>query len=163
MLELIRQSLKLSQFDKEVSFDRLFPNQDYHNTNQSFGNLIALPLHGIFLNSGNTAFLDPNTFEVIDDQWKYLSCIKKLSTIDLNDLYERLVKKNESHDNLVSPKKLKSKGNFEIIIFHQIVLKKEQLKPQLIHFLREQLNFFNTEYLIKKKIGVSTYQTEKFF
>lgn len=163
VLELIRQSFKLSQFDKEVSFDRLFPNQDYHNTSQSFGNLIALPLHGISLNSGNTAFLDPDIFEVIDDQWRLLACIKKLSTINLNDLYERLVKKNENCDDLVAPKRSKSKRNFEIIIDHQIVLKKEQLRPQQIRFLREQLNFFNTEYLIKKKIGVSTYQTEKFF
>jgi hypothetical protein len=29
MLELIRESFHISQFEREVSFDRLFPNQDF--------------------------------------------------------------------------------------------------------------------------------------
>lgn len=45
VFELIRKALKLSEFEKEISFDRLFPNQDYHS-NQGMGNLIALPLNG---------------------------------------------------------------------------------------------------------------------
>lgn len=32
-----------------------------------------------------------------------------------------------------------------------------------LHFLRENLNFFNAEYAVKKKLGISTYQTEKYF
>ena len=44
-LEFIRGVFKLSEFDKEVSFDRLFPNQDSVPKN-GFGNLIALPLQG---------------------------------------------------------------------------------------------------------------------
>ncbi len=43
LLECIRQALNLSAFDKEVSFDRLFPNQDTQS-GKGFGNLIALPL-----------------------------------------------------------------------------------------------------------------------
>lgn len=162
ILELIRQSFKLSQFDKEVSFDRLFPNQDYHNSKQGFGNLIALPLQGISIQSGNTVFVDAETFEAIDNQWQLLASIKKLSTVELDDLFDRLVKKTKSIS-IVKSDKSKSDGILEITINNQIILKKEQLSPQLIYFLREQLNFFNTEYLIKKKIGVSTYQTEKFF
>jgi len=34
---------------------------------------------------------------------------------------------------------------------------------ELVKFLREKLNFFNTEYLVKEKMGISTYQTEKYF
>src|SRR3989338_5573240 len=70
MLELIRKALNLSEFEKEISFERLFPNQDYH-TNVGFGNLIALPLQGIHRPLGNTAFLNPETLEIISDQWKY--------------------------------------------------------------------------------------------
>lgn len=72
MFELIRKALKLSEFEKEVSFDRLFPSQDYH-TNQGIGNLIALPLHGTSITSENTAFLDPETMKIIPDQWQYLN------------------------------------------------------------------------------------------
>ncbi len=45
MFELLRQSNIISPFEKEPSFDRLFPNQDYHS-GKGFGNLIALPLQG---------------------------------------------------------------------------------------------------------------------
>jgi superfamily II DNA or RNA helicase len=40
---------------------------------------------------------------------------------------------------------------------------KVSLQPQLVNFLREKLNFFNAEYLVKEKMGISTYQTEKYF
>ena len=45
ILEIIRRALKLSEFDKEVSFDRLFPNQD-NLAKEGLGNLIAMPLQG---------------------------------------------------------------------------------------------------------------------
>ena len=56
VLEIIRQTFKLSEFDKEVSFDRLFPNQDTLSKD-GFGNLIALPLQGQAVKSCNTLFL----------------------------------------------------------------------------------------------------------
>jgi len=40
-LELIRKAFRVSEFEKEVSFDRLFPNQDTL-TGAGLGNLIAL-------------------------------------------------------------------------------------------------------------------------
>ncbi len=43
MFSLLMQSGIISRFDKEPSFDRLFPNQDQHS-GKGLGNLIALPL-----------------------------------------------------------------------------------------------------------------------
>src|SRR3989338_5773204 len=43
--EIIRKAFHVSEFEKEVSFDRLFPNQDTL-TAAGFGNLIALPFQG---------------------------------------------------------------------------------------------------------------------
>lgn len=57
----------------------------------------------------------------------------------------------------------KSSGALEIVLSNQVILNKEQVTPELVNFIRDNLNFFNTEYLIKKKIGISTYQTEKYF
>ena len=42
-ISLLEQSGAFSVFDKSSSFDRLFPNQDFHS-GKGFGNLIALPL-----------------------------------------------------------------------------------------------------------------------
>lgn len=44
ILSLLEQCGAISAFDKNASFDRLFPNQDYLS-GKGLGNLIALPLH----------------------------------------------------------------------------------------------------------------------
>lgn len=58
------------------SYDRLFPSQDTL-TKGGFGNLIALPFQHEPRQMGNTVFLDEN-FTPYDDQWEYLTSIKKL-------------------------------------------------------------------------------------
>lgn len=61
-----------------ASYDRLFPSQDFAPKG-SFGNLIALPLHGRARRSGNTVFLDPSSLEPWPDQWAFLSSVGRLS------------------------------------------------------------------------------------
>jgi len=64
MFELLQEAGIISRFEKEPSFDRLFPNQDAHSVSgKAFGNLIALPLNGTSLQKGNSAFLNPVNFE----------------------------------------------------------------------------------------------------
>lgn len=164
IFELIRKALKLSEFEKEISFDRLFPNQDYH-TNQGIGNLIALPLNGMAINDQHTLFLNPQTLEVIFEQWEYLKSAQKISIKELDVLYNTLVKGNNqpsSASNITTTNRVKQK-QLTIIIGNTIKLPKVSLQPPLVKFLREKLNFFNTEYLVKEKMGISTYQTEKYF
>jgi hypothetical protein len=61
-----------------ASYDRLFPAQDFM-PNGSFGNLIALPLHGESRRRGTTVFLDPATLEPFEDQWAFLSSLGRSS------------------------------------------------------------------------------------
>lgn len=58
------------------SYDRLFPSQDFLQKD-GFGNLIALPLQKQAREQGNSVFVDGN-LKKIDDQWHYLSQIKKI-------------------------------------------------------------------------------------
>lgn len=67
------------------SYDRLFPNQDTLPEG-GFGNLVALPLQGLARKSGNSVFVDEQ-FRPYDDQWAYLSIVKRLSA----DVAEALV------------------------------------------------------------------------
>lgn len=174
VLELLRRALQKSWFEKEISFDRLFPNQDFHGNNQGYGNLIALPFHGESLESGNTAFLNPQNFEPHLGQWEFLQCFQKVLTSKLDELYESLCgeKSDESLNSLfgcqnlsLKDQKVKSEKREEltILIRHQVFLRKSELNGKLIRFLREELNFDNSEYLLKKKLGKSVYQTEKYF
>lgn len=160
VFEFIRKALKLSEFEKEISFDRLFPNQDYHS-NQGIGNLIALPLNGGSIISGNTAFLDCTTLTVIENQWEFLKQVEKVTSKKLDALYQKFVVGDAISE---SKPVVKNEENLlTIIMGSTIKLPKTTLKPQLVKFLREKLNFFNTEYLVKEKMGISTYQTEKYF
>ena len=59
------------------SFDRMFPNQDTIPKG-GYGNLIALPLQGQAVKNKHSVFVDED-FIPFDDQWVYLSSIKKLS------------------------------------------------------------------------------------
>src|SRR5690606_4283740 len=50
------------------------------------------------------------------------------------------------------------------ISLHQNVrIRRESLTIPLINFLKEELNFANTEFFVKKKAGKSTFGTEKYF
>ena len=59
------------------SFDRMFPNRDTIPKG-GYGNLIALPLQGQAVKNKCSVFVDED-FIPFDDQWAYLSSVKKLS------------------------------------------------------------------------------------
>lgn len=72
------------------SYDRMFPNQDTIPKG-GFGNLIALPLQGKARKTGSSIFVDEN-FCPYDDQWAFLSGIKKLKTEELEFILSKLCK-----------------------------------------------------------------------
>jgi hypothetical protein len=70
------------------SYDRLFPKQDILPEG-GFGNLIALPLQREARQAGNSSFVDKE-LNVIEDQWKHIAQIKKLSRQELNQLLSQM-------------------------------------------------------------------------
>ncbi len=161
VFELLRKAQILSEFAKEGSFDRLFPNQDFHK-GLGLGNLIALPLNGKYMASGNTCFLKSESLELIKDQWSFIEAIQinpisKLDKIHDNFFGETAEPERATRSNQSSFSKL------EIVIKNQIYLKRGQLPLKVKLFIREHLNFINADYIIRKKMGRSTYKTEMFF
>ncbi len=161
MFELLLQAGIISKFEKEPSFDRLFPNQDIHS-GKGIGNLIALPLQGYSLTCGNSCFLVPETFEPIEDQWAVLKTIMKISKQKIDSLYLQL---SGSTKEVFTSKYTGSKSSFEleILINSEIYLKRIQLNQKLIEFLRDNLNFLNSDYIVKKRLGKTAYNIEKYF
>jgi hypothetical protein len=157
-LELVRRAFDISEFEKEVSFDRLFPNQDTLSK-AGFGNLIALPLQGRSISQDNTVFLDMETGAPFADQWEFLKEAKRYSTQEIDTVYQRLIVQKA-----VSVVPSASSGNsLTISVANQIVLARSELVPELVTFLKEELNFLNTEYLTKRRLGKSTYKVQKYF
>ena len=75
------------------SYDRLFPNQDTMPKG-GFGNLIALPLQKAARENSNSVFID-NEFQPHEDQWAFLSSIRKLTEDNIETLIVTLCKGNE--------------------------------------------------------------------
>lgn len=155
VLNILREIKAIDQFDKDDSFDRLFPNQEILS-GKGFGNLIALPLQGESRKNNNTVFLDPDSgINPFDDQWLFLKEVNKIPVAVLDELYNKFNQKE--------PAKINSKNTLSITLKEQIFIGKTNLPKALVGFLREKLNFFNSEYLIKKKMGLSTYGMERYF
>ncbi len=156
-LEVIRRVRGESEFTKEVSFDRLFPNQD-NLTKNGFGNLIALPFQGQAVPKGNTVFIDPATAKPFPDQWKYLSEVKQYAAVEIDEIHNKLFAREHSEFRTTRKSRI-----LRIIVRNKIIISRSGLEPELIHFLKEELNFINTEYLTKRRLGKSIYQVEKYF
>jgi len=78
---------------KFQSYDRLFPNQDTLPKG-GLGDLIALPLQKAARKRNNSEFIDENG-KTFDDQWTFLSAIKKLSEDEIEKFIARLSQGNE--------------------------------------------------------------------
>ena len=94
MVISILEKLKLlSTFDKNSSFDRLFPNQDAHS-GKGLGNLIALPLYKPAWDKGNSCFIDEEN-STLPNQWEFLANVQKVSAIHVDELFQTLAPKRK--------------------------------------------------------------------
>lgn len=162
-ISILEQSGTFSMFDKSSSFDRLFPNQDFLS-GKGFGNLIALPLFKPTFEKGNSCFVNFESFEPIADQWDFLKKIKRVSTNHLDDLYDALKPSVQGlKSGIESNTSLVKNGKLGISLNNNVRLSRIGLTPTLINFLKEELNFANSEFFIKKKSGRNTFETARYF
>jgi len=156
MLTLIAKISAYSEFQKEDSFDRLFPNQDTVSDN-GLGNLIGIPLQGKRIQENCTVFYETKTGEVYKDQWEFLKTIHKHSVSELDEIYEKVLSTTpvEKARNLES--------GIQVFIDGNITLNRDELSKPVINFIKEKLNIFNKEYGIKKRLGKSTFDIDRYF
>lgn len=160
LTSLLERAGVFSIFDKGSSFDRLFPNQDFHS-GKGLGNLIALPLYKPALEKGNSCFVNEH-LEPYSDQWNLLSAIERASIPHLDEIF------NQIQSNTVSTHNANHKQNFEsnkphITLKEKIFLNRSGLTPTLITYLKNELNFANSEFFIKKQTGRNTWGTDRYF
>ncbi len=155
-ISILEQSGAFSMFDKTSSFDRLFPNQDFLS-GKGLGNLIALPLFKKTLDQGNSCFIDVDTSQPIPDQWQFLQNLKRISQPQLDKLYREI-------SNFPTQMVQKStKGKLVICLNNNVRISRVGMTTPLINFLKDELNFASTEFIIKKKIGKNTFGTDRYF
>jgi superfamily II DNA or RNA helicase len=161
IIDLLERTKIYSAFDKNSSFDRLFPNQD-SLSGKGFGNLIALPLYKPTWEEGNSCFIDVDTFTPFANQWEYLENIKRISTRALDVLFSKI---GIASDGIKVPIQsgVGKSGKLLIRLNNSVQVSRNNLPPSLISFLKNELNFMNTEFLIKKKQNKNTWGTEQYF
>jgi superfamily II DNA or RNA helicase len=146
-------------FDKSSSFDRLFPNQDFLS-GKGFGNLIALPFYKKTLEQGNSCFIEIENLEPFPNQWDFIKNIQRISTTELDKLYQIY---NTSQNIAISTLPQSNNGKLTIKLNNAVKINRNAISTSLINFLKEELNFLNSEFLIKKKMGKNTFGTERYF
>lgn len=155
-ISILEQSGVFSIFDKNSSFDRLFPNQDFLS-GKGLGNLIALPFYKPTFEKGNSCFINPETFEAFSDQWDFIKNIERTETKHLDNFYQKISNpKNQ-------PFPINNNGKLMIHLERNVHLYRDGLTTALIDFLKKELNFASSEYFIKKNSGKNTFGTERYF
>lgn len=166
------------------SYDRFFPNQDYLPRG-GFGNLIALPLQKNSREQGNSVFLD-GALQTIEDQWGYLSEVKRLGRVDL----QRVVNEHVTQPDLMESRShvtgetnddfiltwdqtilnaladtrivLPSDTTVTLSLSQQITIPTANLPAKLINKLKRLACFPNPEFYKRNRMRMPTYPHTRF-
>lgn len=161
ILDILESVGIISPFDKNSNYDRLFPNQDYHS-GKGLGNLIALPFQQKALANNNSCFIDEQTLIPFENQWEFLQNMQRVSVQHLDNLYNGIsIEKKEVKT--FTQKDYPISNGLQIVLSNEIRITRNNLPPELITFLRDNLNFINSDYIIKKKLGKNTFGTTSYF
>ncbi len=155
-LSILENTGVFSAFDKSSSFDRLFPNQDYLS-GKGLGNLIALPLCKPTWLQGNSCFIAPETGEAFIDQFEFLHNIQKTSVTLLEHHFETIKKVT------INPSAKSTCDTLRIVLTNVIHLSRAGMTPPLMSFIKEELSFVNSEFLIRQKSGKSTHGIQRYY
>lgn len=161
VLHILELSGIISRFDKNSNYDRLFPNQDYHS-GKGLGNLIALPFQKKALENNNSCFINPETQLTFENQQIFLQNIQRVSSEHLDSILRTIIS-IPPEVKIISEKGMFVQNGIQVTLNNQISVSREQLTPDIITFLRDSLNFINSDFIIKKKLGKNTFGTEPYF
>lgn len=138
---LLNETKKMNASFSLDSFDRLFPNQDVLPEG-GFGNLIALPLQRQPGLQGNSLFVDEN-FIPHPDQWLYLSTIRKMTKLEVDNILYTLQDKGPVAEQM--PDEL------NIILKNGLYIEKYKLPPSLMEKMNALASFSNPNYYKAKQ------------
>ncbi len=163
---LLREAMTIRADLDLASYDRLFPAQDFM-PNGSFGNLIALPLHGENRRRGTTVFLDPATLEPFEDQWAFLSSLGRSSRESVESFAEsvRVVAAGPDERTYRAPHGQPVRKPPETIGAEtgaMLSIDRIGMPPALLAALKHVASLHNPDYDEKERLRLSTWKTPRF-
>jgi hypothetical protein len=162
---LLRQAMAARGELDLSSYDRFFPSQDFLPKG-SFGNLIALPLHGERLQHGMTAFLDPTTMAPWPDQWAFLASVARLDPETASTLAESL-RPIDAGPALNLADLAKGDGPAPPAVVRArlgatLSIERSGLPPALMAALKHLASIHNPVFYEKQRMRFSTWDTPRF-
>jgi len=156
------------------SFDRFFPNQDTLPKG-GFGNLIALPLQKSAREKNHSVFLD-NDMSPYPDQWAFLSSIKPLDEIKLDEIINNAKRQNELLPVIYDPVETEDESKpwerksaslptiteslpqkIEIVLANQLFVNHTGLPPILRNRILRLASFANPEFYRAQRMRLPTW------
>jgi hypothetical protein len=162
---LLREAMNLRGELDLASYDRLFPAQDFMPKG-SFGNLIALPLQKECRDRGTTAFLDPSTMKPMEDQWAYLSTIKRVSRAEVESILETApgVGAGPEERTFQRPREVVPVTMPEVVVgvaAAMLEIERSGLPPALLAGLKHLASLHNPAFYEKERLRFSTWDTRR--
>ena len=165
LLEKGAESVNLKSFKY---YDRMIPTQDALPEG-GLGNVIALPLQGMALKAGNSAFVDEN-WNAYEDQLKFLAGIKRLTRQEIEDylsLWYSSGATNEDDNETPWDKNSEIeagsvKGEVQIVLANRIYIDSSGMTNKTKRLLRRMATFSNKQYFQNQAMDMPNYDESRF-
>ena len=166
LLEKGAESVNLKSFKY---YDRMIPTQDALPEG-GLGNVIALPLQGMALKSGNSAFVDEN-WNAYEDQLKVLAGTRRLTRQEIEDYLSLWYSTGfTSEDNGTDAPWDKNseieagsvKGMVRIVLADRIYIDSSGMSNKTKRQLRRMATFSNKQYFQNQAMDMPNYNESRF-
>ena len=166
LLEKGAESVNLKSFKY---YDRMIPTQDALHEG-GLGNVIALPLQGMALKSGNSAFVDEN-WNAYEDQLKVLAGTRRLTRQEIEDYLSLWYSTGfTSEDNGTDAPWDKNseieagsvKGVVRIVLADRIYIDSSGMSNKTKRQLRRMATFSNKQYFQNQAMDMPNYDESRF-
>ena len=166
LLEKGAESVNLKSFKY---YDRMIPTQDALPEG-GLGNVIALPLQGMALKSGNSAFVDEN-WNAYEDQLKVLAGTRRLTRQEIEDylsLWYNTESTSEDNGNDTPWDKNSEieagsvKGVVRIVLADRIYIDSSGMSNKTKRQLRRMATFSNKQYFQNQAMDMPNYDESRF-
>lgn len=166
LLEKGAESVNLKTFKY---YDRMIPTQDVLPEG-GLGNVIALPLQGMALKSGNSAFVDEN-WNAYENQLKVLAGTRRLTRQEIEDYLASWNSiENTGEDNGTDAPWNKNskieagsvKGVVHIVLADRIYIDSSGMSNKVKRQLRRMATFSNRQYFLNQAMDMPNYDESRF-
>ncbi len=164
---LLEKGAELVNLKSFRYYDRMIPTQDVLPEG-GLGNVIALPLQGVALKSGNSAFVDEN-WNAYEDQLKFLAGLRRMTRQEIEDCLAKWRADTETNGENEMPWNRNTSldptgvnGIIPIVLSDRIYIDSSGISFKNRRQLRRLAAFSNRQYFQNQAMDLANYDESRF-